>query len=167
MCNFNKLNEDAKALFHLLIKKSADSVGGTNFLLGLVEAMKEKKPNALIFKSCHIESNEVSIKWNKIVFKDKLDIIEEMIHTRKTSDDDKFNILDIDSDKKRKKVLNMVKTLSPIEFIVSPKSNENGAGFTFKVFEELREDTAILNPLFIAMFFCSTEYIKKAIKHTI
>ena len=71
MCNFNKHDNDTKALIHLLMTKSAEAVGGTNFLLGLLEAMKEKKPNALMFKGCKIESNEVVIRWNKIVFKDK------------------------------------------------------------------------------------------------
>ena len=167
MCNFNKQNEDDKALIHLLMKKSADSIGGSNFLLGLIEAMKEKKPNALMFKSCHIDSDEASIKWNKIVFKDKLDVLEELIRSRKSSDTGEFNILENDSAKKRKKILNMVKTLAPIEFLVTPKNSENGGGFNFKVFERVEDEKVILNPLFAAMFFCSTEYMKKALKYAI
>jgi len=167
MCNFNKQNEDEKALLHLLMTKSANSIGGTNFLLGLIEAMKEKKPNALMFKDCKIESAEASIRWNKIVFKDKLDILEELIRTHKSVDGVKFNILENESTKKRKKILNMVKTLAPIEFIVTPKNPENGGGFTFKVFESVEDDKAIINPLFAAMFFCSIEYAKKILKYTI
>jgi hypothetical protein len=167
MCNFNKLDEDTKGLIHLLMKKSADSVGGTNFLLALLEAMKEKKPNALMFKGCFVESNELVIKWNKIVFKDKLDVLEEVIHSRKSSDTKEFNILENDSTKKKKKILNMVKTLAPIEFTVTPKDEKNGGGFNFKVFETVEDDKAIINPLFAAMFFCSIEYMKKALKHTI
>ncbi len=167
MCNFNKHNDDTKALIHLLMKKSADSVGGTNFLLGLLEAMKEKKPNALMFKGCKIESTEVSVRWNKIVFKDKLDILEEVIRSHKSSEGVDFNILENDSEKKKKKILNMVKTLSPIEFTVTPNSIENGAGFNFKVFESIEENSVKINPIFAAMFFCSTEYMKKALKHSI
>jgi hypothetical protein len=167
MCNFNKLDEDAKGLIHLLIQKSADSVGGTNFLLALLEAMKEKKPNPLMFKECSIESKEVKIKWNKIVFKDKLDILEEVIRSRKSSDTSEFNILDTESEKKKKKILNMVKTLAPIEFQITPNNPENGAGFNFKVFETIEDNKVIINPLFAAMFFCSTEYMKKALKYTI
>ncbi len=167
MCNFNKLDEDAKGLIHLLMKKSADSIGGTNFLLGLLEAMKEKKPNALMFKGCIIDSKETKIKWNKIVFKDKLDILEEVVRSRKSSDTDVFNILENDSAKKKKKILNMVKTLAPIEFTVTPKNEEDGAGFNFKVFEKVEDDVATINPLFAAMFFCSAEYMKKALKYTI
>lgn len=165
MCNFNKHDDDTKALIHLLITKSADSVGGTNFLLGLLEAMKEKKPNALMFKGCKIESNEATIRWNKIVFKDKLDILEDAIRSHKSSEGSDFNILENDSEKKKKKILNMVKTLAPIEFIVVPKNSDNGAGFNFKIFENTEDGSAKINPLFAAMFFCSTEYIKKALKY--
>ena len=167
MCNFNKHNDDTKALIHLLMKKSADSVGGTNFLLGLLEAMKEKKPNALMFKGCKIESTEASIRWNKIVFKDKLDILEEVIRSHKSSEGVDFNILENDSEKKKKKILNMVKTLAPIEFIVTPKNPDNGAGFNFKIFESIEENSAKINPIFAAMFFCSTEYMKKALKYSV
>jgi len=167
MCNFNKQNEDTKALIHLLITKSADSVGGTNFLLGLLEAMKEKKPNALMFKGCTIESKEATIKWNKIVFKDKLDVLEDIIRSHRSSEESNFNILENDSEKKKKKILNMVKTLAPIEFTVTPKDHENGSGFNFKVFESVENTSVTLNPLFVAMFFCSTEYMKKALKYSI
>ena len=167
MCNFNKHDNDTKALIHLLITKSAQAVGGTNFLLGLIEAMKEKKPNALMFKGCKIESDEVDIKWNKIVFKDKLDILEDVIRSHDSSEGLDFNILENDSDKKKKKILNMVKTLTPIEFTVTPKNPDNGAGFNFKIFESVEKDNVKINPIFAAMFFCSTEYMKKALKHSI
>jgi len=167
MCNFNKQNEDTKALIHLLMTKSAQSIGGANFLLSLLEAMKEKKPNALMFKSCYIESDEAVIKWNKIVFKDKLDILEELIRSQKSEDGYDFNILEEKNDKKRKKILNMVKTLAPIEFTITPKKQEYGVGFNFKIFETINEESTKLNPIFISMFFCSTEFIKKALKHKV
>jgi len=167
MCNFNKLNDDTKALFHLLMKKSADSIGGTNFLLALLETMKDKKPNALMLKECQVYSNDANIKWNKIVFKDKLDVLEEIIHSRKSSQDQDFNILECDNQKKKKKILNMVKTLAPIEFVVLPVNSENGAGFNFKVFESIEDDYVKINPIFVAMFFCSIEYTKKALKYKI
>ncbi|MCF6339889.1 MAG: hypothetical protein L3J10_03910 [Sulfurimonas sp.] len=167
MCNFNKLNDDTKVLFHLLMKKSADSIGGANFLLALLEAMKDKKPNALMLKGCQVHSDEASIKWNKIIFKDKLDILEEVVRSHKNSEEQDFNILESDNQKKKKKILNMVKTLAPIEFVILPVDSENGAGFNFKVFESIENDIVKINPLFVAMFFCSTEYMKKALKYKI
>ncbi len=167
MCNFNKQNENTKALIHLFMKKCADALGGSNFLLGLLEAMKEKRPNALMFNGCRIDSKEASITWNKIVFKDKFDILEEIIRSHKSSEDQDFNILQSDSEKKKKKILNMIKTLAPIEFTITPLNTEKGEGFNFKIFETIEDDYVKINPIFAAMFFCSVEYAKKALKYEI
>ncbi len=165
MCNFNKQNDDTKALIHLLMQKCAEAVGGTNFLLSLIDAMKEKKPNALIHSACKVDSKELVIKWNKIVFKDKFDVLEEIVRSHKSSENQDFNILTSESQKKKKKILNMVKTLAPIEFTVITKGTENHAGFNFKIFDTVEEDYVKINPIFAAMFFCSTEYMKKALKY--
>lgn len=167
MCNFNKQNEETKALIHTLIKKCSESVGGANFLLGLIEAMKEKKPNALMFKECKISSKEVKIEWNKIVFKDKLDILEDAVRSHKSSENQDFNLLEAESEKKKKKILNMVKTLAPIEFTVTPVNSDNGSGFNFKIFETVEDGYVKINPIFVAMFFCSADYTKRALKHSI
>jgi len=60
----------------------------------------------------------------------------------------------------------MVRTLAPLEFIVTANDGEDGQGFSFKVFETIEDDNVTLNPIFIAMFFCSTEFTKKALKYT-
>lgn len=167
MCNFNKQNEDTKNLVSLFMKKAAENVGGVNFLLALIEAMKDKKPNPLMFKACQIASNNTIVKWNKVVFKDKVEVLESILISHKSKEEIDFNILNNESAKKRKNILNMVKTLAPIEFIVTPQNPNDGAGFSFKVFDKVEGDFASLNPIFIAMFFCSTEYTKKAIKYDV
>jgi hypothetical protein len=167
MCNFNKHSDDTKAFLHLLMKKCADAVGGVNFFLGLIEAIKEKKPNALINSTCVVDSKELTIKWNKIVFKDKFDVLEEALRSHKSTQEQDFNLLENDSLKKRKKILNMVKTLAPIEFTVVSKGTQNHEGFNFKVFETIEDDCVKINPIFAAIFFCSTEYMKKALKYEI
>jgi len=167
MCNFNKQSADAKALIHLFMKKAAENVGGTNFLLALIESMKKQKPNALMFKGCQIASENTIIKWNKVVFKDKVDIIEEILAVHRSSEDPDFNILSDKSDKKKKTIINMVRALAPVEFIVTPQNHKDGGGFNFKVFETIEDDKVVLNPVFVAMFFCSTEFIKKSLKYEI
>lgn len=167
MCNFNKQNKDTKALIHLFMKKAAQNVGGVNFLLALIEAMKSKKPNPLIYKERQISSNNTIIKWNKVVFKDKLMVLENILLSHKSSEEPDFNILADKSDKKRKAIINMVRTLAPIEFIVTPQNPNDGSGFNFKVFESIEDDSVKINPIFIAMFFCSTEFTKKALKYEI
>jgi len=167
MCNFNKQNEDTKALIHLFMTKASQNVGGTNFLLALIEAMKAKKPSALSEKSMQIASNNTIIKWNKIVFKDKVDLIHSILDEHRSSENPDFNILNVENKKKRKNILNLVRTLAPIEFTVTPQNPKDGGGFNFKVFESVGDESATLNPIFIAMFFCSTEFTKKALKYEI
>lgn len=167
MCNFNNQSEDTKLLMHLFMTKSAQTVGGANHLLGIVEALRAQKPHPLTFNKCRIDSANVKIEWNKIVFKDKLEVLEEILANHKSSENPDFNILNIQNEKKKKRVLNVIKALAPVDFIVTPKNPEHGGGFEFKIFDTLDLDTeiVILNPVFIAMFFCSLEYTKKALKY--
>ncbi len=167
MCNFNKQNEETKALIHLFMKKSAEAVGGVNFLLALIEAMKSKKPNALMQRNTQVASNDTIIKWNKVVFLDKVKVIEDILSAHRSSENPDFNILADQNDKKKKNIINMARTLAPIEFIVTPQNPNDGGGFNFKVFDTIEDDNIILNPIFIAMFFCSTEFTKKALKYVV
>ncbi len=167
MCNFSKQNEDTKALIHLFMSKAAQNVGGTNFLLALIEAMKTKRPNPLMYKEKQISSNNTIIKWNKVVFADKVKVIEDIMTAHKSSENPSFNILDDTNEKKKKAIINMARTLAPIEFVVTPQNPNDGSGFNFKVFESIEDDKIVLNPIFIAMFFCSTEFTKKALKYEI
>jgi len=167
MCNFNKQNEETKAMIHLFMTKAAENVGGTNFLLALMEAMKSKKPSALSEKNSQVASNNTIIKWNKVVFKDKVDLIQTILDAHRSSENPNFNIIDIENQKKKKNIINMVRALTPVEFVVTPQNPNDGGGFNFKVFETISDDKVTLNPIFIAMFFCSTEFIKKSLKYTI
>ncbi|MDD2906283.1 MAG: hypothetical protein PHH41_09175 [Sulfurimonas sp.] len=167
MCNFNKQSEDNKALIHLFMTKAAESIGGANFLLALIEAMRAHKPHPLTYKGCKIESPNATIEWNKIIFKDKFDLLNEIILSHKSSQNPDFNILENDNNKKKKNILNMVKTLAPLEFVVTPKNEADGGGFNFKVFENSDVEYVKINPIFVSMFFCSAEFSKKALKFEI
>jgi len=58
MCNFNKQTQETREMIHLFMTKASENVGGTNFLLALMEAMKAQKPNALVYKGCKISSEK-------------------------------------------------------------------------------------------------------------
>ena len=167
MCNFNKQNEDTKALIHLFMVKAAENVGGTNLLLSLIEAMRSKKPSPLSEKHSQVASNDTIIKWNKVVFQDKVEVIRSILDQHRSSENPSFNILDEENQKKRKNILNMVRALAPVEFLVTPQNPNDGGGFDFKVFEKISDEEVILNPIFIALFFCSTDFTKKALKYEI
>jgi uncharacterized protein YebE (UPF0316 family) len=167
MCNFNKQEEETKAFIALFLQKSAQSIGGVNFFLALIESMKENRPNALLKKESKVISQQATISWNKVVFKDKYEVLEAILLAHKSAEKPDFNILAEPNQKRRKKILNMVKTLAPINFIVKPNDASLGGGFEFKVFEKIEEDYVKINPIFVAMFFCSTEFTKKALKYSV
>ena len=165
MCNFNKQSEDTKKSIHLFMTKAANNVGGVNYLLALIEAMRAKKPHPLMQKNMQIASNNTIIKWNKVVFKDKIDLIEKILTAHREAQEKDFNILNEQNSKITKNILNMSKALAPLEFIITPQNPNDGEGFNFKVFDTFDDNEIKFNPIFIAMFFCSIEFTKKAIKY--
>ena len=165
MCNFNKLSDQTKANLHLLTQNAAQSIGGANFLLSLIEAMRSKKPHPLSEKNSQIASNNTIIKWNKVIFKDKVDLLESLLRETQESEEFVIKLPAQENQKKRKNAINMIRALSPLEFALTPQNPNDGEGFSFKAFESISDESAILSPLFVAMFFCSTELTKKAMKH--
>lgn len=169
MCNFNNQSNETKALLHLFMKKAAEEVGGVNFLLSLIEALRAKKPHPLTLNTRQAASNNTIIKWNKVIFKDKLDVLENILLSHKNAQEKDFNILAEENHKKKKNIINVVKTLAPVEFVVTPQNPKDGAGFSFGVFDTIDFENNIvkLNPIFVAIFFCSNEFTKKALKYEI
>lgn len=166
MCNFNDLNDETKTFLSLFMQKAATSIGGVNYLLSLIEAIRAKHSPLLSVKT-QIASNHTIIKWNKVIFKDKLMVLENIMMNHRESQERDYNILNEPNQKKKKKILNFVKTLKPIEFVVTPQNPNDGAGFSFGVFDtfDLENEKVIFNPIFLAFFLCSTEFTKKALKH--
>lgn len=167
MCNFNQQSDEAKAFLHLFMKKAAQNIGGENFLLALIEAMRSKKPYPLMFKATQIASNNSLIKWNKAVFKDKAELIQNILIEHKSLENPSLNILDTANVKKRKNIINMFRAIAPIEFVVTPQNPNDGEGFNFKPFDTMEDDFISFNPIFVAMFFCSVEFTKKALKYKV
>ncbi len=167
MCNFNNLDQKTKEFLHLFLTKAAQNIGGVNYLLALIEAMRAKKPHPLMQKNCQIASNNTIIKWNKVVFKDKIDLIQNILVAHREAEEKDFNILHGVNSKVEKNIINMSRALAPLKFVITPQNPNDGEGFSFTVFETLEDDVIIFNPVFIALFFCSTEFTKKAIKYQI
>ena len=167
MCNFNNQPQQTKEFLHLFLTNAAQSIGGVNYLLTLIEAMRTKKPHPLMQKNCQIASNNTIIKWNKVVFKDKIDLIQKILTHYREEKEKNFNLLEGVNAKTKKNIINMARTLSPLEFAVTPQNPNDGKGFTFRVFETLEDDAIRFNPVFLALFFCSTDFTKKAIKYSL
>lgn len=161
MCNFNALSVEEKSLYHQKILKCANSFGGKNFFLHLLEAIRETKPHPLISANSSFEMELGSIKWNKVIFNDKL----QLLLKARVKESEQENFLPNVGDKSYKKILNVVRTLKPIVFQVTPSDMSQGSGFFVQPFDVVDENTTKLNPIFDALFFCSVDNIKKALNY--
>jgi hypothetical protein len=161
MCDFNNLDDELKAKYHELLLKHANEFGGKNFFLQLLESIRKTKPHPLMAKNSEFKFSRGSVKWNKVIFKDKLTLLLNI----RTNESKNGTLLPEKEDKSYKKVMNLLRTLGPIEFHVIPKHLKDGDGFTMKPFDIIDENTTLLNPIFDAIFFCSVETIKKILNY--
>ena len=163
MCNFNALDSEEKKIQHEMILRYAESFGGKNFFLHLIEAIRTTKPHPLVAKNSEFSMELGSISWNKVIFDDKFKLLQKA--RKKETEQDNF--LPPKDEKSYKRVLNLVRTLKPIVFHVKPKNKEDGTGFFFQAFEIIDDDTTKLNPIFDALFFCSVDNVKKALNYKV
>ncbi len=162
MCDFNALSDEEKILYHEQLLTAANNFGGKNFFLLLLEAIRETKPHPLTHGHMAFDLDIGSITWNKVIYKDKLDLLLKARKHESSQD----NLLPQKDEKNYKKILNVVRTLKPIVFHVKPENPEDGSGFFFQAFDLIDEEKTKLNPLFDAIFFCSVDTVKKVLNFT-
>jgi hypothetical protein len=161
MCDFNALSDEEKAIYHERLITAANSFGGKNFFLHLLEEIRQTRPHPLTNANMTFEIDLGKITWNKVIFKDKLDLL---LKARK-NESQQDNFLPQKESKEFKKVLNVVRTLKPIVFHVKPENPEDGSGFFFQPFNIIDEEKTKLDPLFDAVFFCSIDTVKKVLNY--
>ena len=162
MCNFNTLTDEEKKFHHEKLLDCAIKFGGINFFLHLLEAIRETKPHPLTSGNMAFDIDLGGIKWNKVIFNDKIQLLLKARQNESKQD----NILPNKEEKNYKKILNVVRTLKPIVFHVKPENQENGAGFFFQAFDVVDENKSKLNPIFDAVFFCSVDTVKKVLNYS-
>ena len=161
MCDLDKLTAEDKKIYHEKLLQCANNFGGKNFFLHLLEAIRETKPHPLVAANSQFDMEFGTIKWNKVIFNDKLQLLlKARVHEYEQN-----NLLPDIEAKNYKKVRNLVRTLKPVVFHVKPTNKEDGPGFFFQPFEVLDEHTTKLNPVFDALFFCSISSIKKILNY--
>ncbi|MBU1667953.1 hypothetical protein KKC13_06000 [bacterium] len=161
MCDFNNLTDEEKLHYHQLLTTCANNFGGLNFFLQLIEGLRKSTPHPLCSRHQDFLGDLGTIRWGKTIFNDKIQLIEKM---RKVKNEN-GSFLPNKESKEYKKVLNLVRTLSPITFSVRPALREDGEGFDFQAFDKIDNQTTRLNPIFEALFFCSIETVKKILNY--
>ena len=161
MCDFNALTAEEKKLYHDKLLQCANNFGGKNFFLQLLEAIRQTKPHPLTAGNSEFRIELGSIKWNKVIFNDKL----QLLLNARVNESKQDNFLPDQNEKNYKKILNVVRTLKPIVFHVKPVVKEDGPGFFFQPFDLIDENKVKLNPVFDAVFFCSVDTVKKVLNY--
>ena len=161
MCDFHNLSDEDKKIHHEKLLLCANNFGGKNFFLQLLEAIRETKPHPLVAGNSEFDIELGTIKWNKVIFNDKL----QLLIKARINEGKQDNLLPDKEEKNYKKVLNVVRTLKPIVFQVKPANQEDGSGFFFQPFDVIDENTTKLNPVFDAIFFCSVDTVKKVLNY--
>ncbi len=157
MCDFNNLDDDAKQRYHQQLIECATALGGKNFFLTMLEAVRKTKPHPLVATQCAFHFSHGSIHWNKVIFQDKFTLLAS-VRTQK-------KLLPKPNHLHYKKVFNLIRTLQPVTFTVKPKQRKDGHGFTMNTFDRINETTTQLNPVFDAVFFCSIDTVKKILAY--
>jgi hypothetical protein len=160
---FIDMSSEEQLKLHNEILALANSVGGKNFFLSLLEDIKGTRPRPLLNSSNKFNYSNGTMIWNKTIFKDKLMLLLDYI---KVEDRNGSMLSGIDP-KEYKKVMNMIRTLSPITIEVKPTNSEDGDGFSFPIMDtSVPKDTKV-SLIFKILFLYNVEYTKKILNYEV
>lgn len=154
---FNKLSHDEKIEIQKNVNEFMDAVGGRNYFFTMIENIKESKQHPLLNKTGKYHFENGTITWGKEIYKDKIVSLKNRMIA---SEDD--NILNADTPKLKKEIVNAVKTLGKLDFIVHIKGEEV---FKFKPFITNSDDNIELNHFFQIVFFDSLNNTKRILDY--
>lgn len=161
MRDFNTLSPQEKQTHHEKLLACANSFGGKNFFLLLLESIREAKSHPLTSAQSIFHIDIGSVSWNKAIFPATL----SMLIKARVNEGEQDNLLPDVGAKNYKKILNITRTLRPIVFTVKPSNPKEGSGFFFQAFDIIDDKKTKLNPVFDAVFFSSVESVKKILNY--
>ena len=157
MDNYDSLDKDKKKDLKIQLTKYASSIGGKNHFLSLIEAIRISRPHPLMAKEACFRFNKGNIKWEKVIFKEKVNLLITLIRNNEKNN----NLMPKDGDKNYKAVMNLLRTIGPMKFEVRPKNSNNGDGFTICPIKIIDKKNCEINFMFEVIFFLPIQLIKK------
>ena len=158
MTNYKLLDDATKQYYKKQITDCAQSLGGKNYFLQLLEAIRVAHPHPLMAKDYSFRFAHGIVKWKKVIFKEKVFLLIELFKDRESNG----NLMPKKGDKRYKTLMNLLRTIGPMEFEICPKNSKNGDGFILRPFDIIDENTLHLNFMFEVLFF-SPLYIAKQV----
>ena len=157
MTNYKLLDDATKQYYKKQITNCAQSLGGKNYFLQLLEEIRVTHPHPLMAKDYSFRFAHGIVKWKKVIFKEKVLLFIELFKN-KTSNE---NIMPKKGDKRYKTIMNLLRTIGPMEFEIRPKNSKNGDGFILHPFDIIDENTLHLNFMFEVLFFLPLYIVKQ------
>lgn len=154
--NTDKTGDEEQTLGELL-RQCAASVGGKNFFLTLAETIRTTREGIMVGEKKQVNYASGTMTWNKTLHADNWRLLIESAKVR-TKDG---NILLPSTDKRHKNILNMIRTLKPLTFTVTPANAEDGEGFSFNALDVIDAETTKISPLFKALFVMPIDVLRK------
>ena len=157
MINYDLIDNDKKQVLKTQLIKNTKSLGGKNHFLSLIESIRMSYPNPLMAKDASFRFDKGLLKWNKVIYKDKVNLLMTLIQN---SDSNK-NLMPGIGSSNYKVIRNLLRTIGSIKFEAKPKNNKDGDGFIFNFIEIIDENTCQLSFMFEVVFILPTRLIKK------
>jgi hypothetical protein len=160
---FNDLNLETKKAVHNDLTTKANSIGGVNFFLKMIEDIREEKPSSLSNTTAVYNYSQGKISWGKSIYKETLTTL--FLSMRKEEKDgDLINGL---NPKDYKATMNMMRTLKPITFSVASNDEKDGHGFTFNILDSSEAKKTKFDLMFKIIYFYNIEFAKDALSYKI
>ena len=75
MINYNSLVDDERQDLKNQLVKYASLIGGRNHFLSLIESIRIARPHPLMDKKAYFRFDQGNIKWEKVIFKEKVNLL--------------------------------------------------------------------------------------------
>ena len=157
MTNYDTLDNDKKQDLKNQLIKYATSFGGKNHFLCLIEVLRLAHPHPLMAKGACFRFNKGIIKWEKVIFKEKVNLLMTLVR----DNDRNNNLMPKEGDRNYKTVINLLRTIGPMKFEVQPKNSKDGDGFILGPIEIIDNNTCRINFMFEVLFFLPIQLVKK------
>lgn len=157
---FNNLSHDEKLDLQKELFENIDKLGGKFNFLSMLEVIRENDKHPLTNKTGKMHFKTGTITWDKHIYSDKVDVLKQALINAPRN-----NILTIENEKLKKQVLNSIKTISKLEFVVKNKDKKDGEGFGFKPFNVISEENIEFDPMFQIIFLDGINNTKKILKY--
>ena len=157
MISYNSLDDLTKQNIKKEINDCALALGGKNHFLHLLEGIRKERHHPLMAKNSSFRFRYGTVKWGKVIFKDKVHLLIKMTKDRENNG----NLMPKKGNRKYKTVMNLLRTLGPMKFEIRPKNNKVGDGFNLHPFDIIDENTSHLNFMFNIVFFLPIHIVKQ------